>query len=111
MRYKPGEYLYQTFFEPSDFKGVDAWLTQNGVTQNDKILAAFDPNPNTLLYFLNRRGCRTFDHNLSYVNGKLELYKNLVTNDSLQFFKQYPETRNHLAFKSAYNKWSLYNLK
>ncbi len=111
LRYTKGDYLYQTFFEPSDFKGVDAWLTQNGVTQNDKILAAFDPNPNTLLYFLNRRGCRTFDHNLSYVNGKLELYKNLVTNDSLQFFKQYPETRNRLAFKSSYNKWTVYKLK
>ncbi len=111
LRYTKGAYLYQTFFEPSDFTGVDGWLTKNGVTPNDKIVAAFDPNPNTMLYFLNRRGCRTFDHNLSYINGKLALYPNLVTNDSLRFFKQYPETRNCLALKSSYNKWSLYKLK
>ncbi len=111
LRYKPGDYLYQTFFEPSDFKGVDSWLTKNDVTVNDKIVAAFDPNPNTMLYFLNRRGCRTFDHNLSYVNGKLDLYPHLVTNDSMRFFTQYPEVRKHLSLKSSYNKWVLYHLK
>lgn len=111
LRYSPGHYSYQTFFEPSDFKGVDEWLTKNSVTKNDKVLAAFDPNPNTMLYFLERRGCRTFDHTQSYVNGKLLLDTNLVTNDSLQFFKQYPASRDQIKLKSTFNKWTLYKLK
>ncbi|MFM9943978.1 MAG: ArnT family glycosyltransferase [Bacteroidia bacterium] len=111
LRYTPGEYLYQTFFEPNDFKKIDQWLTQNGVTPNHKILAAFDPNPNTLLYFLNRRGCRTFDHPVSYVEGKLRLYPHLITNDSVRFFKQYPDCRKQIILKSSLNKWLLYQLK
>ncbi len=111
LRYTKGSYYYQTFFEPSDFKGVDGWLTKNKVLRTDKILAAFDPNPNALLYFLNRRGCRTFDHNQAYVNEKLNLYPNLVTNDSLRFFNQYPQCRAQLAHKSTFKSWMLFALK
>ena len=111
LRYTPSHYLYQTFFEPKDFVGVDQWLTQNGVTQNDKVLAAFDRNPNIMLYFLNRRGCRTFDHTQSYATGKIKLYHNMVTNDTLQFFKQYPLCRNQIYLKSSFKKWHLYKEK
>ena len=111
LRYTKGSYYYQTFFEPSDFNGVDDWLTKNKVYENDKILAAFDPNPNSLLYFLNRRGCRTFDHNQAYVNEKLKLYSKLVTDDSSRFFKHYPESRERLKLNSTFKSWMLYSLK
>jgi len=111
LRFKKDNYWYQTFFEPSDFVGVDIWLTENGISQDKKVLAAFDPNPNTLLYFLNRRGYRTFDHSLTYIQEKIEKTDGVVTNDSTKFFAMYPETRNELVLKGTFNEWILFNKK
>lgn len=108
QRYTPGDYWYQTFFEPKDFEGVDDWLTQNGLDQNQKTVAAFDLNPNTMLYFLNRRGSRVNDHDSSFVAGKLALHKFLVTDDTARFFSQYSGFRSQLSLVSSHHRLSLY---
>ena len=100
LRFTPDNYWYQTFFEPSDFKQADVWLTQNGVSRNHKILACFDPNPNALLYALKRRGYRSADHSAAYVAEKLNVVKAVVLTDTALFNKLYPETRKKLEPKS-----------
>lgn len=111
LRYTKGNHLYQTFFEPQDFEGTGEWLTKNGIDKNHKVLAAFDINPNTLLYFLNRQGYRVYDHDYAFVKGKLDDVAAMVTNDSAEFFKRYPETRKRLTYKSTLKNWNLYSVK
>jgi len=111
MRFTPGSYWYQTFFEPQEFKSMPNWLNENKVTQNDKVVVAFDLNPNVLLYFFQRRGYRINDHTLAYVKQKLFLTEALLVKDELKFFKMYPETQNTLTFIASKNGWKLFKLK
>lgn len=111
LRYTPGNDRYQTFFEPAQFEGVNNWLNKNGVSSGTKILAAFDPNPNNLLYFLQRRGYRTFDHSETYMLEKLNQTVATITDDTGRFFSMYPNTRNRLVYKSSLNRWILYQNK
>lgn len=108
LRYTPGNYLYQTFFEPGDFSGVENWLDSNGIHRRDKILASFDPNPNVLLYFLNRRGYRVNDHPENFVLEKLNLTGNLITTDTTLLFKNYPVLRNRISKVSEHHTLSLF---
>lgn len=108
LRYTPNNYWYQTFFEPSKFKVTDLWLKNNSINENTKVLAAFDANPNVLLYLLKRRGYRTFDHSQKYIDEKLNITKNLVTTDSAKFFKMYPKSRQNLQLVSSFNDLNLY---
>lgn len=108
LRFTPGNYMYQTFFEPKDFKEMELWLIKNGIQKEDKVFAAFDPNPNNLLYFLQRRGYRTFDHPVTYVHEKIEQTKATLINDTTRFFVMYPETRSKLELKDTFNNWLIY---
>lgn len=108
LRFTPGNYMYQTFFEPGDFEGMESWLIKNGIQKQDKVLAAFDPNPNNLLYFVQRRGYRTFDHPTTYVDEKIGQTKATLINDTARFFEMYPETRNKLELKDTFKHWIIY---
>lgn len=108
LRFTPGNYMYQTFFEPKDFKEMEMWLLKNGIQKDDKVFAAFDPNPNNLLYFLERRGYRTFDHPATYVNEKIGQTKATLINDTSHFFVMYPETRSRLELKDTFKQWIMY---
>lgn len=111
-RFTPSHYWYQTFFEPAQFKGIDPWLTQQGVTQKQRVAVAFDPTPNTILYFINRRGLRISEDDSTFnVDVKLTKTDVLLTNDSLLFFNKYPSTRKQLTLKTNYNTWLLFEIK
>ncbi len=111
LRFTPGSYWYQTFFEPNEFKSLPNWLSQNKVTEDDKVVVAFDINPNVLLYSFQRRGYRINDHSQEYVKQKLFLTETLLVKDEVKFFKMYPETQKSLKFVSSNNGWKLYKLK
>jgi hypothetical protein len=87
------------------------WLSQNKVTEDDKVVVAFDINPNVLLYSFQRRGYRINDHSQEYVKQKLFLTETLLVKDEVKFFKMYPETQKSLKFVSSNNGWKLYKLK
>ena len=108
QRLTPGNYLYQTFFEPEEMNPLPEWLKQNGIGEKDKVLAAFDSNPNCLLYFLKRRGYRTEDHPLAFIEEKIGMTGAVVTNDSARFFRMYPETRKELAGRGSHGHWMIY---
>jgi hypothetical protein len=111
LRFTPGSYWYQTFFEPNEFKSLPNWLSQNKVAEDDKVVVAFDINPNVLLYSFERRGYRINDHSQEYVKQKLFLTETLLVKDEVKFFKMYPETQKSLKFVSSNNGWKLYKLK
>lgn len=111
LRYTKANYWYQTFFEPETFEGTNEWLEKNGISKKNKVLVAFDDNPNVMLYMFKRRGYRTFDHPQKYIEEKLEITGNMITHDTSRFFKMYPDTRGNLQLYSEFKNWKLYKTK
>lgn len=58
-RFDFGNYYCQNALniEPNEFKKLKLWLEQN-ITNNNQVVFAFDPSPNTALYHIKRKGIR-----------------------------------------------------
>lgn len=91
-RYTPGSYYHQVF--PPGVAFYDSFRAEFNqfIPENAEIFSAFDPSPNTSLYFLRRRGVRIAgDFSPEIVNTLLHQYPHryIIINDSAKWEKEY----------------------